>query len=135
MGMRLLLLLPCLAVFGVLLPVLEINDTHVFNPAWPGHARLHEVWQLCTNSLLALLCARLAWRGKDVRLASLVALCVTAGFLFAYAIRGAYDGSMLAADGAAKVVSGINVSLIAVYVMGIASVLLAVIAAGASPRA
>jgi hypothetical protein len=23
----------------VLLPVLEIRDTHVFNPSWPPHAR------------------------------------------------------------------------------------------------
>lgn len=38
----------------ILLPVLEVTDTHVFNPTWPPHARLHEVWQLTTNVGIAL---------------------------------------------------------------------------------
>ena len=118
----------CIAVFGVLIPWLEINDTHVFNPHWPAHARLHEVWQLATNVLLALLGLWLAWRRDNVFLASLIALCVTAGFLFAYLIRDGYGGSMLGSDGAEKVVAGLNVSVLAAGVMGLISAVLLVIA-------
>ena len=41
----------CILVYMVLLPYLEWNASHVFNLAWPAHARFHEVWQLCTNAL------------------------------------------------------------------------------------
>lgn len=120
-----LTLLVCVAVFGALVPALEINETHVFNPAWPAHARLHEVWQLSSNCLLAALCAWLAWKRDEVRTAALVALCITAGFLVAYAARAGYGGSMLGTDGAEKVVGGINVSAVAVFVMTAASACLA----------
>lgn len=119
----------CVLVFGILLPVLEVNATHVFNPHWPAHARLHEVWQLCTNSLLAALCIALTWRGQHLRMAGLVALCVTGGFNLAYWMRDGYGGSMLSADGKEKIVGGINVSAIAVIVMAaITALLVAVVA-------
>ena len=37
-------------------PILDINATHVFNPDWTPHVRIHEVWQLLTNSSLGVLC-------------------------------------------------------------------------------
>lgn len=128
MAMRVLLTI-CVLVFGILLPVLEVNATHVFNPQWPAHARLHEVWQLCTHCLLAALCIVLAWREKQLRLAAVIALCVTGGFLLAYAMRSGYGGSMLNTDGKEKIVGGINVSAIAVLVMAVVSVLLGAILA------
>lgn len=30
--------------YALAVPLLEINATHVFNPEWVPHARLHEVW-------------------------------------------------------------------------------------------
>ncbi len=36
-------------VYAVIVPYLKIKASHVFNPLWPPHARLHEVWQLSTN--------------------------------------------------------------------------------------
>ncbi|MDM8349506.1 hypothetical protein P8H27_11430 [Pseudomonas sp. sp1636] len=42
-------------LYGLGVPLLEINSTHVFNPSWEAHARLHEARQLATNSALALL--------------------------------------------------------------------------------
>ena len=42
--------------FVVVIPVLEINSSHVFNETWPAHARFHEVWQLITNFGIGLLC-------------------------------------------------------------------------------
>ena len=43
--------------FAIIVPVLELNDTHLTNPHWPEHARLHEAWQLLTNALIVLLAA------------------------------------------------------------------------------
>lgn len=38
--------------YALVVPIFEINASHVFNPHWPPHARLHEVWQLATNCAL-----------------------------------------------------------------------------------
>lgn len=131
---RKMALLLCTLVFGLIVPMLELNDTHVFNPAWPAHARLHEVWQLASNVMLALLAVGLAWRHDAVRVASLIASSVTAGFLVAYATRALYGGSMLGVDATEKVVAGINVSAVAVGVMSAATATLLWIALSARPR-
>ncbi len=111
--------------FVLIVPLLEISETHVFNPLWPGHARLHEVWQLATNVGLGLTCLWLAWFGGRVRAASLLGLLVTAGFLIAYALRHSYGGSMRHTDGSELMVFGINS---AVLTMLVASVALAIVA-------
>lgn len=111
----------CVLTFGLIVPILEINDTHLFNPLWPAHARLHEAWQLMTNGALAATCLWLVWLQQRVRLASVIGLIVTGGFLAAYATRVAYGGSMLHTDGTELRALGANA---AVLVMGAASALL-----------
>ena len=97
--------------FGVGVPFLEINATHVFNPDWTPHARIHEVWQLFTNSWLALLCLWFVWARSEIILPAIIGLAVTGGFLIAYFIRGSYGGSMKYLDGTEKLVFGINIGL------------------------
>lgn len=41
-------------VYAIVVPYLEINASHVFNPEWVPHARLHEVWQLVTNCAIGV---------------------------------------------------------------------------------
>lgn len=106
--------------YGVAVPILEINDTHVFDPHWTPHARLHEVWQLATNSGIALFSFWLVWWRDRIKLAAFLGLFVMGGFLFAYAIRSSYDGSMVMSDGSEKTVFGVNLGLL---VFGIASIL------------
>jgi len=113
-----------LMTIGIGLPILEINDTHVFNPDWTPHARIHEVWQLITNTSFALLCAYLVWIKNWVRLPSLIGLLVTGGFLTAFALRGTYGGSMKYLDGSEKTVLGINIGLLG---FGIVSAIFVVI--------
>ncbi len=100
-------------LYAVVVPFLEINDTHVFNPAWVAHARIHEVWQLFTNSSLGIVALWFTWvdssgKGK----ASIIALLVTGGFLAAYVLQNLYGGSMVHPDGTEKTLFGINVGVI-----------------------
>lgn len=114
-------------VYGLVVPLLEINATHVFDPLWPPHARLHEVWQLSTNSAIGLLSLWLVWSRGAVRLASVLAMLVTGGFLLAYAGRAVYGGSMVLSDGTEKMVFGLNlgaVGFVAVILMSVAAVAL-----------
>lgn len=108
-----LLLTIGVVLYAIVVPYLEINDTHVFNPAWVAHARIHEVWQLFTNSSLGVVALWLTWmdpsgRGK----ASVIALLVTGGFLAAYVLQDLYGGSMVHPDGSEKTLFGINVGVI-----------------------
>ena len=102
-----------IALYAIAVPYLGINDTHVFNPDWVAHARLHEVWQLITNSSLGAIALWLTWMSADGRgKASVIALLITGGFLAAYALQGAYGGSMVHPDGTEKTLFGVNVGVI-----------------------
>ena len=110
-------------IYALAVPLLEINDTHVFNPEWPPHARLHEVWQLATNSMIGLLALWRAWGKGDVRWPAVLALLVMGGFLLAYATGNLYGGSMvLSAGDAERMVLGLNLGVAGALVVVITAV-------------
>lgn len=102
----------CALIYGLAVPILEVNSTHVFNPHWPAHARLHEVWQLITNSGLAAYTLWLTWSKKDIRLSVAIGLLVTVGFLISFLIRDSYGGSMVHTDGSEKTLMGMNIGVL-----------------------
>jgi len=110
-------------VFILLIPYLEISATHVFNPDWPGHARLHEVWQLLTNAVLSVVAIWLVWRGTHSALALLIALILSGTFVGAYLMMDLYDGTMKHSDGSELLVLGVNP---AIAIMVVLSVVLAI---------
>ncbi len=99
-------------LFALAVPLLEVNATHVFNPDWPAHARLHEVWQLITNSALGVVALWWVWVRGDVRLPALLTVLVTGGFLAAYLLRSGYGGSMVLSDGSEKLVLGLSIGVV-----------------------
>lgn len=107
--------------YAVIVPILEVNDSHVFNQAWAPHARLHETWQLFTNTALGVFSVWLVWVKDNLRLASLLTAFVTGGFLMAYWLRDGYGGSMVLSDGSEKMILGVNLGLFA-YTLAIALV-------------
>lgn len=102
----------CVILYAIAVPVLEINATHVFNPDWTPHARIHEVWQLITNSGLGVLCLWLTWKHGKVILSSIISLFVTAGFLVAFLLQNTYGGSMKYLDGSEKTLFGLNIGVV-----------------------
>lgn len=106
----------CLMVFTVGVPILEINATHLVNPAWPPHARLHEAWQLLTNSALGVLAMFWVWRGQRFALACGIGALVCGAFLSAWTLRSAYGGSMAGTTSAAHGLGGLDA---AVVIMGV----------------
>lgn len=99
-------------IWGVGVPILEVNDTHVFNEDWTPHSRIHQVWQLLTNTGFAALVLWLVWVKEEVILPAIMGLIVTGGFLIAFIIRGTYGGSMKYLDGSEKTVLGINIGVL-----------------------
>ncbi|WP_421812302.1 hypothetical protein [Flagellimonas sp.] len=101
-----------IVLYAIVVPFLEINDTHVFNPDWTPHAKIHEVWQLITNSSIGILCLWLVWVKKEFRMSTVLSMLVTGGFLLAYALQNSYGGSMKYLDGSEKTILGINIGVV-----------------------
>jgi hypothetical protein len=99
-------------LYAIALPIMEINATHVFNPNWTPHVRIHEVWQLLTNSSLGILCLWLTWRRGKLILSAVISLIVTGGFLVAFTLQDTYGGSMKYLDGSENTLFGLNIGLI-----------------------
>ena len=110
----------CVLLYAVGSPMIEVNATHVFNPDWTPHVRIHEVWQLITNSCLGVIALWLVWIEKRVIFGALLSITVMASFLVAYALRGFYGGAMQFANGSENMLFGINFGLfVATTVVGI----------------
>jgi hypothetical protein len=99
-------------LYAIVVPFLEINDSHVFNPDWTPHVRIHEVWQLITNSSIGLLCLWLVWVKNETKMSAILSLLITGGFLLAYILQDLYGGSMKYLDGSEKTLLGINIGVL-----------------------
>lgn len=108
-------------LYALVVPVLELNETHVFNPDWTPHARIHEVWQLFTNTGIGILCLWLVWVKKETKISTILSVLITGGFLLAFILKELYGGSMKYLDGSEKTLLGINIGILG---FGIAFVLL-----------
>jgi hypothetical protein len=114
-------------IYALVIPFLEVNASHVFNEAWPPHARLHEVWQLITNIGIGAIALWLAWGKAEIRIASMLNLAVMGGVLTAHALEGLYGGSINSGNIEATLL-GLHVAVFAaglVVVLSIAAFLLA----------
>ena len=77
------LLLSAIAVFAAIGSVAaDWNETHMFNPAWPPHARFHNAQTIATGSLLAILTLFFLWRRTGDRGANTPAGPLLAGAYF-----------------------------------------------------
>lgn len=99
-------------VYAILVPYLEINASHVFNPAWVPHARLHEVWQLVTNCSIGAVALWLAWSEKSIRLSSILNITVMGGVLVAHALADFYGGDILSGN-VSKTILGLELAIFA----------------------
>ncbi len=99
-------------LYAIIVPFLDINETHVWNPDWTPHARIHEVWQLITNSSVGILCLWLVWYKKETQLSFLLSIIIMGGFLLAFFLKDGYGGSMKYLDGSEKTILGINIGVL-----------------------
>tara|TARA_B100001059_G_scaffold72937_1_gene70297 strand:+ start:23 stop:424 length:402 start_codon:yes stop_codon:yes gene_type:complete len=82
----------CLILAGIGPLLLDIGDTHLFNPDWDEHSRVHEVWRLVTNFMIAFLGLYLIWKNNMLFLASLLSLCMILGFMISVITMPFYNG-------------------------------------------
>ena len=83
----------CLIVGGIVPIIVDIGSSHLFNPDWDAHARVHEVWRLSTNFLIFCLGIYLLWVKKNEVLSGVLSLCLHLGFVFSAATMSLYGGA------------------------------------------
>lgn len=108
-------------LYAIVVPFLELNETHLFNHDWTPHVKIHEVWQLITNSSIGLFCLWLLWVKKETKISAILSLLITGGFLLAFTLKESYGGSMKYVDGSEKTILGVNIGVLG---FGLAFILL-----------
>lgn len=98
----------CVLFYAIGSPIAEINASHVFNPDWTPHVRIHEVWQLITNSSLGLVVLWIIWVRNRVVLGGVISLVVLGSFIVAFMLQDFYGGSMRFLNGRENLIFGIN---------------------------
>jgi uncharacterized protein DUF6640 len=73
--------------------VADWNDSHIFNPRWPPHAKFHNGQTLAFGVLLAAATIFFAWRRAGDRQTNLLAAAITGGVTYwAQAAAFAFPG-------------------------------------------
>lgn len=85
--------------FGIIPPIVDFTETHVFHPDWPPHARFHLVWLLFTGTSMALVIIFAVWKRFEhrltvLKLVSLLGCIVLAGFFVSALFAKSYGGSL-----------------------------------------
>ncbi len=115
-------------IYAVVIPFLEINSSHVFNPIWPAHARFHEVWQLTTNICIGIFALWFAFGKNAIRTASILNIAVMGGALVAHILEESYGGSIISGN-IGKTIMGMELAAFAAtvaVVLAVTALLLAI---------
>ena len=80
-------------LLGTIIPlIVDTGNTHLLNPDWDAHSRVHEVWRLSTNIFLAGLGLYLLWIRNYLLIPALLSLCIVLGFFTAIFTMSLYGG-------------------------------------------
>ena len=80
-------------LLGTIIPlIVDTGNTHLLNPDWDAHSRVHEVWRLSTNIFLAGVGLYLLWVSNYLLLPALLSLCIVLGFFTAIFTMSLYGG-------------------------------------------
>lgn len=95
-------------IYGVISPLHDIGGSHLENLLWPGHARMHLMWLLLHNTLVAMLAVGLAWwpgqrQAQRQFLAAAISMLPFLSFVVAALIAPMFGGTF--SDGSAEEIS------------------------------
>jgi len=102
----------CIALYALGAPLLEINEMYIFNPNWSPNVRMHEVWQLLTNTSVGLVCLWWLWIRKEIILSAIFSMIVIGSFLLAFSMQDFYGGSIKYMEAGDKTLLDLNVGVI-----------------------
>lgn len=105
--------------YGIVPAIADLNETHLFNPLWSEHARLHGAWFLAFAAGIALIGLFLIWVRDDVFLPIAFGLMFVAGFWVATIFGPLYGGALVDENGYVQKILGIESNMFLFSVVGI----------------
>ena len=82
----------CLISGGIMPILVDVSTSHLLNPDWDSHARVHEAWRLSTNFLVFCVGFYLLWKKNSEMLAGSLSLCIHFGFVIGALLMPLYGG-------------------------------------------
>tara|TARA_X000000368_G_scaffold415894_1_gene408592 strand:- start:697 stop:1086 length:390 start_codon:yes stop_codon:yes gene_type:complete len=82
----------CLISGGIMPILVDVSASHLLNPDWDSHARVHEAWRLSTNFLVFCVGFYLLWKRNSEMLAGVLSLCIHFGFVIGALLMPLYGG-------------------------------------------
>ena len=118
---RLILTIATLA-YGLGPWVVDMNRTHLFHPAWTGHARFHLVWAALSQLAISGLAILLIWGDGPNALehcheAAIIGFCMTLGFWGALMIKRWYRGTLHDPQGIPPILGKVDGNILAVLLI------------------
>ena len=103
--------------YGLIPPIVDLSDSHLFHEAWPPHARLHMAWLLAVGSSLAIYVIFLTWKPSPHQLVqlkhgSVIGCLVLMGFFVSAMSMSLYGGSLSDID-EPNILFGLNANVLA----------------------
>ena len=109
--------------YGLVPAIADLNETHLFNPLWSAHARLHGAWFLAFAAGIALVALFLVWVRDEVFLPITFGVMFVSGFWVASVFGPAYGGALVDENGYVQTVFGIESNMFLFSVVGVSLLL------------
>ena len=106
-------------VYGIVPAIADLNETHLYNPDWSPHARVHGAWVLFFGLLMSFLALFLLWVRNELALSIIIGLCFVAGFWLAFLTSSLYGGALVDANGVETRILGLESNVFVFSVLGI----------------
>ncbi|MEM0976877.1 MAG: DUF6640 family protein [Pseudomonadota bacterium] len=108
-------------IYGVLPAIADLNETHLYNPGWSPHARVHGVWFLVFGASMAFTSIYFVWVKDNLVLPIFVGLMFASGFWVAFLTSGLYGGALVDENGVEARVLGLESN---VFVFSVVTIVL-----------
>ncbi|MEL6830322.1 MAG: DUF6640 family protein [Pseudomonadota bacterium] len=95
-------------IYGVVPAIADVNETHLLNPEWSPHARVHGAWFLFFGWSMAMMSLFFLWVKDWIYIPCFVGLMFASGFWVAFLLAPLYGGSLTDPNGIEAKVLGLD---------------------------
>ena len=81
-------------IYGIVPIIADVNETHLLNPEWSAHARVHGAWFLFFGGAMAVMSLFFIWVKDWIYIPCFVGLMFATGFWVAFLTAPLYGGSL-----------------------------------------
>ncbi|MEM9170117.1 MAG: DUF6640 family protein [Pseudomonadota bacterium] len=130
LGLKILLTLATL-IYGIVPAIADLNESHLLNPLWSPHARVHAAWFLFFGAAMAFMSLYFAWVKDNLLLPAFVGLMFVGGFWTAYLTAPLYGGALVDDNGIETKVLGLEANVFTFLLVTSALLVVLIYALGA----